>query len=79
MYCEYYKAKVLKRKTWFLSAVIRNESNMALARAIRGENDTFEFFVPKDQEKHFLAIMDSLKKRGIVLNLVQTPNNLALL
>jgi hypothetical protein len=76
MYSEYYQAKVLKEKTWFLSASIRNESNVAFARAIKGDTGTFEFFVPKDQEERFLSLMDALKKRGIILSLEKKPNRL---
>ena len=67
MYCEYYQASVLRKKTWFLSAAMRNESNAALARAIEGKPDTFEFFVPKDQEERFLRLIKSLKEKGIIL------------
>ncbi len=76
MYCEYYQAKVLKKKTWFLSAVIRNESNVALARAVRDKNDTFEFFVPKDQEDYFLKVISLLKNKGIILDFIKASNNL---
>jgi hypothetical protein len=74
MYCEYYQAKVLKEKTWFLSASIRNERNVAFARAITGKTDTFEFFVPKDQEKIFLHLIEALKKRGIIISVEKKPN-----
>jgi hypothetical protein len=77
MYSEYYQAKVLRKKTWFLSAAIRNESNVALARALEGVQDVFEFFVPKDQEERFLRLMDELKERGIVLVLEKKSNRLA--
>ena len=47
MYCEYYQAQVLQKKTWFLSACLRNESNLVFARSIQNKKNTFEFFVPK--------------------------------
>ena len=77
MYCEYYQASVLRKKTWFLSATLRNESNVAFARALENKPDTFEFFVPKDQEPHFLRIMQSLQKLGIILSLEKKENRLS--
>jgi len=47
-YSEYYIAKVLKEKTWFLSACMRAEENVALSRALEGKLNVFEFFVPQD-------------------------------
>ncbi len=76
MYSEYYQAHLLKKKTWFLSAAIRNENNVALARAIEGKNNIFEFFVPKDQEEQFLYLMQALQEKGIVLSLEKKPNRL---
>jgi len=76
MYCEYYQATVFKKKTWFLSASIRNESNVAFARALEGMSDIFEFFVPKDQEERFLYLMQTLQNRGIILSLEKKPNRL---
>ena len=76
MYCEYYQANVLRKKTWFLSAAMRNESNVAFARALEGENDLFEFFVPKDQEERFLFLINTLKVRGIILNFEKKENRL---
>ncbi|MBU1007984.1 hypothetical protein KKA53_02810 [Candidatus Dependentiae bacterium] len=76
MYCEYYQATVLRKKTWFLSAVLRNESNVALARALEGKADTFEFFVPVDQEEHFLRVAKTLLNRGIILSLEKKENRL---
>lgn len=76
MYCKYYQGKVLRKKTWFLSACLRNESNLVLARALEGAQDTFEFFVPPDQEADFLRVMESLKEKGIMLTLEEMENRL---
>ena len=76
MHCEYYQAKVLREKTWFLSAAIRNEDNVALARALEGAKDVFEFFVPADQEERFLRLMNELKEMGIVLSFEKMENRL---
>lgn len=83
MYCEYYQATILKKKTWFLSANMRNESNLVFARALKKdvvaprENPLFEFFVPRDQEQFFLILMKTLQEMGVVLSLEKKPNRLA--
>lgn len=76
MYSEYYQAKVLKEKTWFLSACFRNETNLTFARALAGEKNCFEFFVTKDQEEHFLYVIKLLQKKGVVLSFEKMPNRL---
>jgi len=76
MYCEYYQASVLRKKTWFLSAALRNESNVVFARTLENNPTIFEFFVPKDQEQHFLQVMKSLQKLGIILSLEKKENRL---
>ena len=76
MYCEYYQARLLREKTWFLSACLRNEDNLVFARALEGQTDTFEFFVPKDQEPRFLEVIGILKSKGIVLDIEKKPNRL---
>jgi hypothetical protein len=75
--CKYYQAEVLKQKTWFLSAVFRNESNVTFARAIEGKNNNvWEFFVPQDQEEHFLRVIKTLESKGIVLSFEEMENRL---
>ena len=76
IYSEYYVADVLKEKTWFLSACMRGEENVALARALEGKKNVFEFFVPKDQEEDFLRVMEELKSRGVVLSLEKKENRI---
>ena len=74
MYSEYYQAKVDQKKTWFLSACLRAEENVVLSRAIEDKKNFFEFFVPKDQEKDFLRIMQILQNKGIVKSFDKKPN-----
>lgn len=74
MYSKYYLAKVLREKTWFLAGVLRNESNLVLDRSLDAKNNLFEFFVSEDQEDHFLDVMESMKKRGVVLSLQKAVN-----
>lgn len=74
MYSEYYQAKVDQKRTWFLSACLRAEENVALSRAVDDEKNVFEFFVPKDQESDFLKIMQVLQDKEIVKTLEKKPN-----
>ncbi len=76
MYSQYYQAKVIKKKTWFVSGVFRNENNIAFARALEGYKDVFEFFVPQDQEEYFLYVINYLKNTGYVLSFEKKPNRL---
>jgi hypothetical protein len=74
MYSKYYKVKVLKEKTWFVSGCFRSEDNLAFARALEAEKDTFEFFVTKEMESQFLQLIHLLKKQGCVLNIHEDIN-----
>ena len=76
LYCQYYQATVLRKKTWFLSACLRNESNVVFARSLDAPNNIFEFFVPSDQEEFFLDIMKRLQEKGIILSLEKKENRL---
>lgn len=78
MYCKYYQSQVLRKKTWFLSAVFRNESNLTFARALEdSENNIWEFFVPQDQEEQFLKILNSLKEKSVVVSFEKKKNRLS--
>ena len=63
-----------QKKTWFLSACLRAEENVALSRAVDDQKNVFEFFVPKDQEEDFLKIMKILLDKDIVKTLEKTKN-----
>jgi hypothetical protein len=78
-YCTYYQARVEKNKTWFMVGSFRNDDHIAFERAFEGQTDLFEFFVPVDQEKYFLHLIQCLQKRGVVLEFEKKPNRLAAL
>jgi len=77
MYCEYYHAQTLKKKTWFVVGCFRNEDNLVFERTVDLEKSVLEFFVPQDNEERFLDVMNYLKKNGYVLSLEKLPNRLA--
>jgi|WetSurMetagenome_2_1015567.scaffolds.fasta_scaffold1198522_2 hypothetical protein len=65
--CSYYQAKVDKEKTWFVVGTFRNEDHVAFERAIEGQTEILEFFVPQDQEDYFLILIQRLKEMGYIL------------
>ncbi len=73
-YCAYYQARVVRKDTWLLVSFLRSHEHLAFDRTLDKEQSLFEFFVPESQEELFCSIMDSLKKRAIVSQLVKLPN-----
>lgn len=74
MLCKYYKANLQRTTAWFVSGVLRNESNLVLERCLDKSTCEFEFFVPADCEKHFLKVMAFLLEQGFVLNFSEQKN-----
>ena len=74
MYCEYYKVKTLKTKTWFVLGALKAEDNLAFARTLDKVNSILEFFVPKDYEENFLIFINKLKMDGYILEYSKTKN-----
>ena len=74
MYSKYYKVKILKEKMWFVSGCFRNEDNLAFARALETEKDTFEFFVTTEMENQFLQLTHLLEKQGCILSIHEDKN-----
>ena len=75
-YCCYYQATVRKADAWFLVAVLRSFEHLAFDRTLEKNSSRFEFFVPKDLEKNFLALMAYFQNEGIVTHFEQLPNRL---
>jgi hypothetical protein len=73
-YCEYYQAKVDRKKAWFISACIRSEGEIAIARAIKKDLDIFEFFVPVDQEEQFVSLMNKFLEKKIIFSFEKLKN-----
>ena len=76
MHCQYYQATVVKKRAWFVSGCFRNEDHVAFARALDGSSTVFEFFVPKDQEERFLALINFLQEDGAVVSYEQKENRI---
>lgn len=75
-YCAYYQAKVKESDVWFLVAVLRSFEHLTFDRTLEKENSIFEFFVPSDNEQHFLQIMHYFQKQLIIEHLVKHENRL---
>ena len=76
MYSEYYQARALRKKTWFVMGCLRNESNLVFFRTIDSANGIFECFVSKECEERFLDIMRFFETKGLVSNLEKKENRL---
>ena len=75
-YCSYYQAQIDKKNHLFLVGGLKYFDHVCFDRTLDTQKGLFEFFVPADQEDQFLAIMDGMKKRGIVNQLVKMNNRL---
>lgn len=76
MFCNYYLAKSIKEKTWFVVGCFRNEENLVFERTLDTTDSSLEFFVTPDLEAQFLKIMEYLQKNGYVLELKKLENRL---
>jgi hypothetical protein len=59
-----------------VTAVLRSFEHLLFERALDKEQSIFEFFVPSENEKYFLDIMQVFEKKGIISNLQKLPNRL---
>lgn len=75
-YCEYYQAKVIKDKIWFLVGAFRNENHVVFDRALEGHDDVLEYFVTQEYEELFLDIINHFQKCGYVLSFEKMPNRI---
>lgn len=73
-FCSYYQAKVDSKQTWFVTATLRSFENLTFDRAVEGEKDIFEFFVPQCLEEIFLKVMKYYIENNMVTNLEKLPN-----
>ena len=76
LYSEYYQAKAVRKTIWFVHGCMRNEDHWAFDRALDGENDILEFFVPKDHEEKFLDLMNFFQESGYLVSFCKLENRL---
>jgi hypothetical protein len=76
MFCNYYLAKSLKEKTWFVVGCFRNEENLVFERTLDTNNSTLEFFVTPELEEQFLKVMGYLQKNGYIIEIQKIENRL---
>lgn len=75
-YSVYYQAHIAEKECWFLVAILRSFEHLAFDRTINKEASIFEFFVPADNERIFLEVMEFLREKGVVRELRKLPNRL---
>lgn len=74
LYCSYYQARVVRKQTWLLVALLRSHEHLAFDRTLNKENAVFEFFVPSDREEFFIKIMRYLQHENIIYEFNELPN-----
>jgi len=74
--CAYYQARVKESEVWFLVAVMRSFEHLAFDRTLDKEQSVFEFFVPRDNERSFLEVMEYFRQKGVIEGLVKAENRL---
>lgn len=72
----YYQASVIIKTTNLFVATFRYYEHIAFDRTLDAQNGIFEFFVPLEQEKHFLIVMAYLEKLQLVHSLTKAENRL---
>lgn len=75
-YCLYYQARIEEKECWFLVAILRSFEHLTFDRTVDKEASIFEFFVPVDNERIFLELMQFLKEKGVVKEVHKLPNRL---
>ena len=75
-YCTYYQARVKDGDATLLVGVLKNVGHVCFDRTLENETGLFEFFVPRDQNDLFLAIMADFEAMGSVTGLTELPNRL---
>jgi hypothetical protein len=70
----YYQARVNRRFSWFVVAVLKSYEHVAFDRTIDVDQSIFEFFVPVDTHHMFVYVIERLEKEGLVTDRVCLPN-----
>lgn len=75
-YCSYFQAYVKKEETWLFVATLRSNEHLLFDRTLDPAKALFEFFVPEENVKTFLALMHDYESLGLVHGLTQKTNRL---
>jgi hypothetical protein len=76
LYCSYYQAQVERELCWYVTAALRSYDHVCFDRTLDPATSLFEFFVPHDTEKYFLAVMNHFQSEGLVRDLRKVANRL---
>jgi hypothetical protein len=75
-FCTYYQAYIERAKVVEIIGILKSFDHICFDRSIDPATSLFEFFVPKDQEPIFLALMNYFTKQRTVHGLKELPNRL---
>ncbi len=67
MFSVYYKARLVRNKIWFLTAVLRSAEGYVFERTLEGTSDVMEFFVSPSYVAEFETLLVFFQKRGVVV------------
>ncbi|MBM3894088.1 hypothetical protein FJ366_00595 [Candidatus Dependentiae bacterium] len=72
----YYRARLVRNKIWFLTAVLRSAEGYVLERTLEGTSDVMEFFVSPSYVFEFEQLLAYFQKQGIVVWFQEFPNRI---
>ncbi len=78
MFSVYYKARLVRNKIWFLTAVLRSAEGYVFERTLEGTSDVMEFFVSPSYVAEFEKLFVFFQKRGVVVWFQQFENRIEL-
>lgn len=75
-YCAYYQAQIISKDVWFVVGTLRSFEHLAFDRTLDKANSIFEFFVPENNEKNLVELLDHFKKIGLITYYSKLENRL---
>lgn len=75
-YCAYYQVTINRKLGWFVASTMRSFEHLAFERSFNAKAGINEYFVPTDQEKAFLNIVQGLADMGVITKIEKVPNRL---
>lgn len=75
-YCCYYQAKLVRKKIWYVTGILRYEDHWCFDRTLNKEQNILEFFVPLAFKSIFEHRMQYFIQEGLVEYCNELPNRL---
>jgi hypothetical protein len=78
MFSVYYKARLMRNKIWFVTAVLRSAEGYVFERTLEGTADVLEFFVSPSYVVEFEKLLTFFQGRGVVIWFERFENRIEL-